>query len=105
MNNYRLEPVAYAVFASNGNVRIWCADPTQVETLRQQYGEALQSLYAAPQLAPDVAALADALVAILEHDSPINIVDTATATERDIFDIAQAALAAYRQQKGDKNVR
>lgn len=44
----RGEPVAYAVFANNGNIRIWCADPAQVETLRQQYGEALQPLYAAP---------------------------------------------------------
>lgn len=42
------EPVAYAVFAENGNIRIWCADPIQTETLRQQYGEALQPLYAAP---------------------------------------------------------
>lgn len=43
----RGEPVAYAVFANNGSIRIWCADPAQVETLRQQYGEALQPLYAA----------------------------------------------------------
>lgn len=42
------EPVAYAVFDSNGNIRIWCADPVQVDTLRQQYGEALQPLYAKP---------------------------------------------------------
>lgn len=52
------EPAAYAVFAGNGNIRIWCADPVQVESLRQQYGESLQPLYAAPppaekQPAPD----------------------------------------------------
>ena len=49
----------------------------------------------------DMKALVEALVAILEHDSPINIVDTATATERDTFDIARAALAAHRKQEGD----
>lgn len=43
------EPAAYAVFAGNGNIRIWCADPVQVESLRQQYGESLQPLHAAPQ--------------------------------------------------------
>lgn len=32
----RGEPVAYAVFADNGNIRIWCADPIQAETLRQE---------------------------------------------------------------------
>lgn len=42
------EPVAYAVFADNENIRIWCADPIQAETLRQEYGEALQPLYTAP---------------------------------------------------------
>jgi|LSQX01.2.fsa_nt_gb hypothetical protein len=50
--------------------------------------------------APDAAGLVEALVAILEHDSPINIVDTATATERDIFDIARAALTAHRKGGG-----
>lgn len=59
------EPVAYAVFAGNGNIRIWCADPIQVETLRQQYGEELQPLYTAPQPAPDVAGLVDALEGLL----------------------------------------
>src|SRR5678816_3491045 len=49
MNNYRLVPVAYAVFANDGSIRAWCADPTQVETLQQQYGEELQPLYTAPQ--------------------------------------------------------
>lgn len=42
------EPVAYSVFASNGNIRIWCADPVQVETLRQQYGDQLTPLYEHP---------------------------------------------------------
>lgn len=45
----RGEPVAYAVFAENGNIRIWCADPIQAEALRQEYGNRLQSLYTAPQ--------------------------------------------------------
>lgn len=42
-------PVAYAVFAENGNIRIWSADPIQVETLRQEYGDQVQALYAVPQ--------------------------------------------------------
>src|SRR5690625_1945386 len=42
------EPVAYAVFSDNGNIQIWCADPIQAETLRQEYGEALQPLFALP---------------------------------------------------------
>lgn len=48
------EPVAYAVFEDNGNIRIWCADPIQAETLRQQYGGALQPLYTATQPTPSV---------------------------------------------------
>lgn len=41
-------PIAYAVFAENGNIRIWAADPVQVETLRQQYGDQLIPLVPAP---------------------------------------------------------
>ena len=54
-----VQPVAYAVFAENGNIRIWCSDPIQAETLRQQYGAELRPLYTAPQPAPaqDVAGL------------------------------------------------
>lgn len=43
------EPVAYAVFTGNGNIRMWGTDPAQVEVLRKQHGEALRPLYAAPQ--------------------------------------------------------
>jgi hypothetical protein len=59
-----VQPVAYAVFAENGNIRIWCSDPIQAETLRQQYGDDLRPLYTAPQPAPaqDVAGLRAALV-------------------------------------------
>lgn len=49
MTDYRLVPVAYAVFADNGNIRIWCADPIQAETLRMEYGDELKPLYATPQ--------------------------------------------------------
>lgn len=45
----QVEPVAYAVFADNGNIRIWSADPTQTETLRLEYGNQVQPLYTAPQ--------------------------------------------------------
>lgn len=59
-----VQPVAYAVFAENGNIRIWCADPIQAETLRQQYGAELRPLYTVPQPAPaqDVAGLVEALI-------------------------------------------
>ncbi|WP_285259210.1 hypothetical protein [Halopseudomonas bauzanensis] len=43
------EPVAYAVFADNGNIRIWCADPIQAKTLIQEYGDQVLPLYTAPQ--------------------------------------------------------
>jgi hypothetical protein len=43
------EPVAYAVFADNGNIRIWCADPIQAEALKQQYGDSVVPLYTTPQ--------------------------------------------------------
>lgn len=47
--NKQGEPVAYAVFAGNGNIRIWSADPIQAETLIQEYGDQVRPLYAAPQ--------------------------------------------------------
>lgn len=47
--NKQGEPVAYAVFADNGNIRIWSADPIQTETLIQEYGDRVRPLYAAPQ--------------------------------------------------------
>jgi hypothetical protein len=43
------EAVAYAVFADNGNIRIWCADPIQTETLKQEYGQSLTPLYTHPK--------------------------------------------------------
>lgn len=48
-----MQPVAYAVFAENGNIRIWCADPIQAQTLREIHGDDLKPLYHAPA-APDV---------------------------------------------------
>jgi len=37
-------PVAYAVFAENGNLRIWCTDPVQAQTLREIHGRDLVAL-------------------------------------------------------------
>jgi hypothetical protein len=42
------EAVAYAVFSGNGNIRIWCADPVQVETLEAEFGSSLTPLYTHP---------------------------------------------------------
>lgn len=87
------EPVAYAVLAGNGNIRIWCADPVQVETLRQKYGEALQPLYTTPPPQPDVTALVEALRSILGwrelrsgNEFPVERIE----------EIARAALAVHR---------
>lgn len=43
------EPVAYAVFAENGNIRIWSSDTIHGEALRQEYGDQVQALYAVQQ--------------------------------------------------------
>ena len=48
------EPVAYAVFSDNGNIRIWCTDPIQAQSLRQEYGDQLNALYTSPQPADPV---------------------------------------------------
>ena len=84
------EPVAYAVFSSNGNIRMWCADPVQGETLRHQYGGALQPLYTAPQPELDVSTLVGALedIAGTHHHS-------ASAGEY-FAKVARAALAEAR---------
>ncbi|WP_206453534.1 hypothetical protein [Aurantimonas marina] len=50
------QPIAYAAFADSGNIQIWCSDPEQAETLRQNYGHDLKPLYAAPP-APDISGL------------------------------------------------
>lgn len=42
------EPVAWAVFVGNGNIRIWSADPTGA--LRAEFGESLVPLYTAPTI-------------------------------------------------------
>lgn len=98
-NAVQVEPVAYAVFSDNGNIQIWCTDPIQADRLRQQYGEALQPLYAAPQPAeqrpaPDVTHLVGALKQILGwrelrsgQEIPIERIE----------DVARAALSAYRK--------
>lgn len=46
---YKHVPVAYAVFADNGNIRIWSADPIQAGILRLEYGDQVRPLYTAPQ--------------------------------------------------------
>lgn len=48
----QVEPVAYAVFAESGRIRIWCSGPIQADALRMAYGEALQPLYTTPQPTP-----------------------------------------------------
>jgi hypothetical protein len=61
------EAVAYAVFADNGNIRIWCADPIQIETLKQKYGQYLTPLYTHPQSPAVVDGLDfDLIAAVLE---------------------------------------
>lgn len=86
------EPVAYAVFAENGNIRIWCADPAQGETLRLKYGDQVRPLYTAPQPVerqPDVAQLVEALVACARASS-----------SAEVGLIVDAAIAAYRKGGG-----
>lgn len=108
MNKIEHEPVAYAVFAENGNIRIWKADPIQVETLRLEYGDQVRPLYTAPKLAeqqPDVSALVEALELIAEsydvgrHDGLSEECPALCATKSWL--IAKDALALYR--KGDQS--
>jgi hypothetical protein len=63
----RGEPAAWAVFADNGNIRIWCADPIQAETLKQQYGNQLKPLYDAPQPAEPVKALSGDILPLIDE--------------------------------------
>lgn len=45
----RGEPVAWAAFADNGNIRIWTAKKGEAKRLSEQVGQTLRPLYAAPQ--------------------------------------------------------
>lgn len=119
------EPVAYAVFADNGNIRIWSADPIQTETLRLEYGDQVRPLYAAQQPAerhPECGCCGqtdrcdddcDAVVigghrgaAEQQPDVALLVgalelfVSNPTPTSED-FDMARTALAAYRKQGGE----
>lgn len=60
-------PVAYAVFEENGNIRIWCADPIQAETLRLEYGDRVEPLYSTPQSTPDVSELVKVIESLLPY--------------------------------------
>ena len=42
------EPVAYAIFAENGNIRIWSTESQHVKRIAQEKGLSLVTLYAAP---------------------------------------------------------
>lgn len=46
------EPVAYAIFAENGNIRLWATEPQHVKRIAAEQGLSLVKLYAAPQAAP-----------------------------------------------------
>ena len=101
------KPVAYAVFTDDGNIRIWCADPIQAETLRQQYGGALQPLYTATrptQPSPDVSALVEALEEMVAamHDYEMATDEEPPYKHRVMMRKADAALATYRNQGDEK---
>lgn len=42
------KPVAYAIFAENGNIRLWSTEPQHVKRIAQEKGLSLVPLYAAP---------------------------------------------------------
>lgn len=42
------EPVAYAIFAENGNIRLWSTESQHVKRIAQEKGLSLVPLYAAP---------------------------------------------------------
>lgn len=46
------EPVAYAIFAENGNIRLWATEPQHVKRIAAEQGLSLVKLYTAPQPAP-----------------------------------------------------
>lgn len=53
------EPVAYAIFAENGNIRLWATEPQHVKRIAAEQGLSLVKLYAAPQAAPAAVAVPD----------------------------------------------
>lgn len=84
------EPVAYAVFADSGNIRIWSSNPVQAETMRQKYGDQIQPLYTAPQPAEQqpkasAGAVSDGTGAVLDTTM------TAAAMKRVANELAAAA--------------
>lgn len=42
------EPVAYAIFAENGNIRLWSTEPQHVKRIAQEKGLQLVKLYTHP---------------------------------------------------------
>ena len=42
------EPVAYAIFAENGNIRIWATEPQHVKRIAEEKGLSLVELYTHP---------------------------------------------------------
>lgn len=46
----KAQPMAYVVFASNGNIRIWGHAPDDVKRIKAEFGSSLIPLYANPQV-------------------------------------------------------
>jgi hypothetical protein len=62
-------PIAFAVFADNGNIRLWGRDQEYVKTFAEQHWLDVVPLYAAPEaLRASHAALVKALEAAIERE-------------------------------------
>ena len=91
------EPVAYAIFAENGNIRLWATEPQHVKRIAAEQGLSLVKLYAAPQPAPaPLSESIDQLERKLEIIGVVGVVDGHDVVRREsVLEIARrAALAA-----------